>query len=126
LRDLRALVERLRAPDLEIVLDERWEGRAPAVVVQTAAFRIVQESLSNVVRHARAARVRIVVDHSDSELRVDVRDDGKGSNGPWEPGNGLLGMRERAEVLGGALEAGPAPDGGWRVVALLPTSHGSR
>jgi signal transduction histidine kinase len=124
LSDLGELVDRLRAPDLEIVLDERWEGPAPAGV-ETAAFRIVQESLSNVLRHARPARVRILVDRGDGELRVEVHDDGRGTNGPWQAGNGLRGMRERAESLGGAVEAGPAPDGGWRVVASLPTHVGS-
>jgi signal transduction histidine kinase len=124
LSDLGELVDRLRAPDLEIVLDERWEGPAPAGV-ETAAFRIVQESLSNVLRHARPARVRILVDCGDGELRVEVHDDGRGTNGPWQAGNGLRGMRERAESLGGAVEAGPAPDGGWRVVASLPTPVGS-
>jgi signal transduction histidine kinase len=125
LGELGDLVDRVRAPDLKIVLDESREGPEPAVVVQSAAFRIVQESLSNVVKHARPAHVTIVVDRSDAELRVEVRDDGKGTKSPWQAGNGLLGMHERAEALGGKLEAGPASDGGWRVVASLPTSPGS-
>ncbi|MFP3989807.1 sensor histidine kinase [Streptomyces sp. E11-3] len=86
-----------------------------------AAFRIVQEALTNVVRHSgsRHARVRVRYDDEALELRVD--DDGPASHADaGGSGNGLAGMRERAAALGGTIEAGPRPDGGFRVRALLP------
>jgi signal transduction histidine kinase len=125
LADLPELVDGVRVPGIDVVLEEQREGGAPALAVQATAFRIVQESLSNVVKHARPAHVRIRLESSETELRLEVRDDGKGVTGEWTPGNGLVGMRERAEAVGGTLEAGPAPDGGWRVVASLPISPGS-
>jgi signal transduction histidine kinase len=89
--------------------------------VDLAAFRIVQEALTNVVRHSgsRAARIRLAYPPGSVEVRVD--DDGPAvAGGETGGGNGLVGMRERAAALGGALEAGPRPDGGFRIHALLP------
>ncbi|MEU5088807.1 sensor histidine kinase [Streptomyces sp. NPDC021356] len=88
-----------------------------------AAFRIVQEALTNVVRHSgsRHARVRIARDGGTLLLRVD--DDGPATGADaGGSGNGLAGMRERAAALGGTIEAGPRPDGGWRVIAVLPVT----
>jgi signal transduction histidine kinase len=83
---------------------------------------VVQESLTNVVRHARASRAEITVTHADGRVTVEVTDDGRaGRNGHGTgSGQGILGMRERARALGGSLEAGPRPEGGFRVVASLP------
>ncbi|MGK5534250.1 sensor histidine kinase, partial [Streptomyces sp. URMC 129] len=88
-----------------------------------AAFRIVQEALTNTVRHSasRTARVRLRYGPGALELRVD--DDGPATAGDGHGGgrgNGLVGMRERAAAFGGTVEAGPRPDGGFRVVARLP------
>ncbi|QXJ20958.1 sensor histidine kinase [Actinomadura graeca] len=80
--------------------------------------RIVQESLTNVVRHASAATVRVQVSRDGEDVRVTVTDDGTAVPGP--PGRGLAGMRERAGRLGGTCRAGPGPDGGWRVEARVP------
>jgi signal transduction histidine kinase len=93
--------------------------------VDLSAYRIVQESLTNVLRHAGSgarAMVRLVVE--GDELRVEVADDGKGQS-PWVGGSGrgLAGMRERAELLGGRFEAGPATEGGFRVLAMLPVTE---
>jgi signal transduction histidine kinase len=90
--------------------------------VDLSAFRIVQEALTNTLRHARATRAEVTVRYGDGALELDVRDDGRGSvvadaNGT---GRGLVGMRERAALLGGTLEAGPMPGGGYRVHARLP------
>ncbi|MET9394104.1 sensor histidine kinase [Streptomyces sp. NPDC006624] len=99
------------------------EGEPPRLAPGTdlAAFRIVQEALTNVVRHSgsRHARVRLARDADVLRLRVD--DDGPATGADaGGSGNGLAGMRERAAALGGTIEAGPRPDGGFRVLAVLP------
>ncbi|MDX6471492.1 MAG: hypothetical protein QOK22_308 [Gaiellaceae bacterium] len=88
--------------------------------VHLAAYRIVQESLTNVVRHSSAASASVLVEYAPDRLSVEVEDDGIGPGEPAGPGYGLLGMRERAVALGGELEAGPRPQGGFRVRATLP------
>lgn len=86
-----------------------------------AAFRIVQEALTNVVRHSAARTARVGLAYRPDALEITVDDDGPASAGDGPGGgNGLAGMRERAAVLGGTLDAGPRPDGGFRVRALLP------
>jgi signal transduction histidine kinase len=89
--------------------------------VQAASYRIVQEALTNVLRHASATVARVSVTREDGALRVEVRDDGVGVGAPGGSGNGLRGMRERAAALQGTLESGPADPRGWRVLARLPT-----
>lgn len=86
-----------------------------------AAFRIVQEALTNVVRHSgsRTARVRVAYTPGLLDLRIDDDGPATGSEAGGS-GNGLAGMRERAAALGGTIEAGPRPDGGFRVRADLP------
>ena len=91
--------------------------------MQLAVYRVVQESLTNVQRHAIGARTATVtLVRAGSRLHLDVLDDGTSAPGPASEsgGRGLLGMRERAELLGGHLTAGPAPEGGFRVSAELP------
>jgi signal transduction histidine kinase len=90
-------------------------------VAELTAYRVVQESLTNVVRHAnaRSATVRVHVD--GPVLRVEVADDGGASSAPADAaGFGLQGMRERVEALGGQFHAGPDPADGWRVTATIP------
>lgn len=90
--------------------------------VDAALYRLAQESLTNAVRHARSAtRVGIDVRREGDAVRLRVSDDGQTEPGPApEPGFGLQGMAERAQLLGGSLSAGPGPDGGWVVEAVLP------
>jgi signal transduction histidine kinase len=109
-------------------------GSAPVEgLVALTAYRVVQEGLTNVVRHAGAAHARVAIERGPSGLVVEVTDDGTGGEpaaagggaggstpGPG-PGFGVRGMRERVDAAGGTLEAGPAPGGGWRVRATLPT-----
>jgi signal transduction histidine kinase len=85
---------------------------------------VVQEALTNVLRHAHAESVSVVVRADDDLLTIAVSDDGSGG-APLSTGAGagVRGMRERAEALGGSLEAGPRPEGGWRVEAKLPLSR---
>jgi signal transduction histidine kinase len=94
--------------------------------VQSVAYRIVQEALTNVARHARASAATVSVRRERGAITVEVTDDGApAAQTPASapPGNGVRGMRERAAALGGTLEAGPSPHGGWRVHAWLPMSE---
>jgi signal transduction histidine kinase len=90
--------------------------------VQLAIYRIVQESLTNVVRHAHARSVRVTLTHDDRSYSIVVTDDGTGprAGGDHAGGRGLLGMHERAELLGGTLDAGPLATGGFQVTATIP------
>ena len=92
--------------------------------VDVAGYRIVQESITNVMRHAGATQARVVIRCTDDAVDVEVTDDGRGpaagaDNGE---GHGIAGMRERAALVGGTLEAGPNPGGGYRVRAHLPVA----
>jgi len=99
--------------------------------VELASYRIVQEALTNVTRHAHAQHVTVRVGFQDG-VRVEVTDDGTGSDGTGgdgderhgasHPGNGIVGMRERAAALGGSVDAGPLAGGGFRVLAHLPVA----
>jgi signal transduction histidine kinase len=89
-----------------------------------AAFRIVQESLTNVTRHAGPARATVLVRYGDRDLMVQVDDDGRGPAANGAGGNGIKGMRERVAALGGELTTGPRPGGGFRVLARLPIDPG--
>jgi signal transduction histidine kinase len=121
--DLPALARAEATPAVEVSLDPSLP-RLPRPV-DAALYRLAQESLTNSVRHARGVtRVRIDVHRHGSEVRLRVSDDGQTRPGPVpEPGFGLLGMTERAQLLGGSLSAGPAPDGGWLVEAVLPVEE---
>jgi signal transduction histidine kinase len=107
-------------PRVEVDLSGDLEDLAPSV--GAAIYRIAQESITNAVRHARrATRVDVSVAGEDDCVRLTVRDDGDaGLTGRSGTGYGLVGMAERAILLGGTLEAGPNPDGGWTVTAVLP------
>ncbi len=91
-------------------------------LVEAAIYRIAQESITNAVRHARhATRINVCVAGDDECVRLMVRDDGDArSTDRSSSGFGLVGMTERAKLLGGTLEAGPGPDTGWTVNAVLP------
>ncbi|MCX5195283.1 sensor histidine kinase [Streptomyces sp. NBC_00249] len=118
---LPELVEQAAAAGLGVHIDTEGQARTLPPGADLAAFRILQEALTNVVRHSgsRTARVRLAWQPHSLELRVD--DDGPATGSPaGGSGNGLAGMRERAGALGGTIEAGPRPDGGFRVVARLP------
>jgi signal transduction histidine kinase len=92
--------------------------------VQLALYRIVQESLTNIVRHAGASRATVTVDETDRDYHAEIVDNGSGAHPSTAGGGrGLLGMRERAELLGGALVAGPRPGGGFAVSATIPKEH---
>jgi len=118
--DLPALARADATPTVEVSLDGSLTRLARPV--DAALYRLAQESLTNAVRHARSAtRVGIDVRRQGDAVRLRVSDDGRTEPGPApQPGFGLLGMAERAQLLGGSLSAGPGPDGGWLVEAVLP------
>jgi signal transduction histidine kinase len=101
-------------------------GAAVPASVELAVYRIVQESLTNAVRHAGSgARAQVCVDSHDGVLHVQVDDEGGAGVTPSsEPGSGIAGMRERVEALGGSLRAGPKTQGGWRVESDIPVAEG--
>ena len=99
-------------------------GAEPVVdLVALTTYRIVQESLTNVIRHADASTASVRIARDGSDLVVEVADDGRPVPTPSKAsaGYGLHGMRERVEAVGGELHAGPDPTGGWTVRAILPT-----
>jgi signal transduction histidine kinase len=117
---LDQLAEPLRAGGLEVVLREEGEAAAVPAGVDVSAYRIVQEALTNTLRHARATRAEVTVRYGADALEVEVRDDGTAAADGQADGLGVVGMRERAALMGGTLEAGPLPRGGYRVHARLP------
>lgn len=121
LADLDELVDRVARTGLDVEVRAETDVRAVPPTVEVTAYRIVQEALTNTMKHADATRVTVRLRVADQELDVEVRDNGGGQRLPGEgAGLGLIGMRERVEVLGGTLEAGPRDDGGFTVHARLP------
>lgn len=120
LRSLPGLVEQARRAGLHTDIDLDIDGTAVPSAVGGAAFRIVQESLTNVLRHADASSARVSVRANTDRLDIDVTDDGHANRAGAEAGLGLRGMFERATALGGRLDVGPRAEGGWRVHAVLP------
>ncbi|WP_344942907.1 sensor histidine kinase [Actinomadura miaoliensis] len=122
------LVARTRAAGLAVRLtgdtDPEFLGSLPAPV-SAAGYRIVQEALTNVVRHAHASSATVRITRADGAVVLQVDDDGAGPCDPaaLERGNGLRGMRERAAAVGGRVSAEPGPSGGFRVHARLPLPH---
>ncbi len=118
---LGELAEQLRAAGLEVALRREGDAGALPAGVELSAYRIVQEALTNTLRHAGASRAEVTVRAGGGTLELDVLDDGSGQTRPSDgAGRGIAGMRERAAMLGGTLEAGPRPGGGFRVHASLP------
>jgi len=119
--DIKQLADRVGVrPRVEVHLSGDLDDLGPSV--GAAVYRIAQESITNAVRHARhATRISVSVAGDDDCVRLTVRDDGDASStGRRSAGYGLVGMTERAMLLGGTLEAGPGPDRGWTVNAVLP------
>jgi signal transduction histidine kinase len=116
------LVSQASAPGLKIQADTEGTARPLPFGVDVAGYRIVQEALTNVARHAGPAAATVLVCYGEEEVTVQVDDDGRGPGHGQQraSGNGLAGMRERVAALGGELYAGPRPGGGFRVRAQLP------
>ncbi|MCX2181190.1 sensor histidine kinase [Streptomyces sp. SKN60] len=129
---LGELLANVRAAGLDATAELRGERRPLSPGTELSAYRIVQEALSNVMRHAPGARAAVETHYHREGLTVRVtntapdRPTDPRTAGPGrEPGHGLLGMRERTTMLGGELAAGPTPEGGWDVTAFLPAPLGS-
>ena len=121
---LDGLLEQARHAGLTLDINTVGDPIPLPAGVDLSAYRIIQEALTNVIKHADATRVDVCVDYRPTALRIVVIDDGHGpsANGlsGVGSGQGLVGMRERAAVFGGVLSAGPTPEGGWQVEATLP------
>ncbi|MGH3238345.1 MAG: sensor histidine kinase, partial [Streptosporangiaceae bacterium] len=126
---LGALIAGARQTGLETTFTVTGEPVPLPAAVDLAAYRIVQESLTNVIRHAGLAVATVSLGYHADELRIDVTDTGRGQpasaagqSAGQSAGHGLAGMRERAAAVGGTIETGPGPGGGFRVAARLPLS----
>ncbi|GIE33665.1 hypothetical protein Ait01nite_067100 [Actinoplanes italicus] len=126
LADVGDLVRSAEGSGVDVRVD--WAGRRRPLPadVELSAYRIIQESLTNVLRHADAATCRISVEYRSADLRIEVVDDGHGPHhgGSADGGFGLIGLHERAALLDGALTAGARAEGGFRVAAHLPIDPG--
>jgi signal transduction histidine kinase len=116
------LVASAKGTGLDVEVETHGERPHVPVGTDLAAYRIIQESLTNVARHADARHAWVSVTYGQREIEVEVTDDGRGvtDGEPLEQGNGVSGMRERAVAVGGSLDADARPDGGFRVRARLP------
>jgi signal transduction histidine kinase len=128
---LDELVDRMRAAGVDVAVELSGGRCTVPSAIESTLFRMVQESLTNVLRHSSSHAATVRIEVREASARVEVLDDGPrqevpavvgaGDAGRLEgSGNGLRGMRERVAAVGGVLEAGPRADGGWRVQALLP------
>jgi signal transduction histidine kinase len=130
LAGLDALLAQMNQAGLAVKL--RVEGAPPQLPpgIDLSAYRIVQEALTNVLKHAGSARAQVVICHGDREVAIEVTDDGHGPAAGTArragTGHGLIGLRERVALFGGDLEVGPRPGGGFRVAARLPFETGER
>ena len=121
LADVPELVSRVEAVGLPIRLRLDADLENPLPGVELAGYRVIQEALTNCLRHADASRADVLVSLGEGALRIEVRDDGTGAPGVTTAGgHGLDGMRERVSAYGGELVAGPCPEGGYRVSARIP------
>jgi signal transduction histidine kinase len=125
LADLEGLLAEVAKAGLAVKLQVNGTRPPLPAGVDLSAYRIVQEALTNVVKHAGPARAQVTIRYRDHDVTVEVIDDGRGavtsaSDGRVGTGHGLIGMRERVQAFGGDLEVGPRPGGGFRVAARLP------
>jgi signal transduction histidine kinase len=126
---LPELVERVRATGLDVSLTVTGDERELPAGVDFSAYRIVQEALTNTLKHGHAATARVELRFGEDMLDVQIVDDGTGTaeaDASTRRGHGLIGMRERAAVFGGELEAGPRSQGGFAVRASIPLDGASR
>jgi signal transduction histidine kinase len=116
------LIEQAREAGLPVELRVEGEPVPLPAGVDLTAYRLVQEGLTNALKHAQAERAQVLVRYGAGNIEVNVSDDGRGAGSGDGGGHGLVGMRERVAVYGGELEAGPRPEGGFRLRAKLPVT----
>jgi signal transduction histidine kinase len=114
------LVDHVRDAGIEAGLHVEGEPRGLSAGADLAGYRIVQEALTNVIKHAEATAVDITIRYLPGALELNIRDNGAGPRNEHAPGHGLIGMRERVGMFGGTLTAGKAPGGGFAVAAHIP------
>ena len=119
LDDLGRLVEAARTPDVDVTLRTEGAPRPLPPGVDLSAYRILQEGLTNALRHSGATRVELLLRYTPTEIEVRVDDDGRGGD-TGSGGHGLVGVRERVALYDGRVVAGPRPGGGFRLLATLP------
>jgi signal transduction histidine kinase len=124
LEHLDKLVQQASEAGLPVELRIEGDPLPLPAGLDLTAYRLVQEGLTNALKHARAERAQVLVRYSDGDIEVTVSDDGQGAGSGDGGGHGLVGIRERVAVYGGELEAGPRPDGGYRLRARLPLAPG--
>ena len=117
--ELGVLLERVRATGLAVDFDAVGDPFPVGATAGLTVYRIVQEALTNTIRHAGAGHARVTIRYDAPLVEVRVADDGTAVGADGDRGHGIDGMRERAALHGGSLSAGPAPGGGWLVSAVL-------
>jgi signal transduction histidine kinase len=122
LGQLPALLDQLRSAGLPVDLTVTGEPRPVATSIDLSLYRIVQEALTNALKHARATRAEVVVGYGAHDITVEVTDDGRGPppSAARSQGAGTIGMRERVALFSGELQVGPRAQGGYAVRVCLP------
>jgi len=123
LAELDGLISRMREAGLSAELVIEGERRALPAALELSAFRVVQEGLTNALKHAGPADVRALLRYGEDRLEVEVADDGTAAGNGVGSRRGLAGIRERVEIFGGRLDAGPRPGGGWTLHASFPLAR---
>jgi signal transduction histidine kinase len=120
LADLDRLVAELRGSGLPVSVTIEGHPLTLPQAVDLSAYRVVQEALTNTLKHAQATQAEVTLRWHDNALEVEIRDDGVGPTSNNGTGHGIVGMKERLALLGGTLTASPAPEGGFTVAAGFP------
>jgi signal transduction histidine kinase len=126
LDSLPALVEEVGRAGLPVRLEIDGDSFPLPRAIDLSAYRIVQEGLTNALKHARATHADVTIHYGHDELRIEIRDDGLGGSASDGLGHGLVGVRERAKIYGGEMTAGTAPEGGFVLSAQLPLGGDGR
>ena len=122
LSEVDALLQPARESGLEAKLKVTGEKRPLPAALELSAYRIVQEAITNVLKHANASRVEVLIDYQPEGVVLTISDNGSGPSGAPSAGHGLIGMRERVALFGGKMGTGSSPLGGFTVHAKLPLS----
>ena len=122
LGEIERLVQHARDRGLPVELSIEGDPVELATGIDLTAYRLVQEGLTNAIKHARAQQAEVVIRYANGHVELTVSDDGSGGGDGGGSGHGLVGMRERVNVYGGELDAGPRPEGGFRLRARLPVA----
>ena len=126
LSEIESMLETVRAAGLPVELEISGEAAQLPTSLDVSAYRIVQEGLTNALKHSGAGTARVRVRFRANAVELEILDDGRGVPSNREAGHGLLGIRERVALFGGSVESGPLPEGGFRLRAVLPVEEQDR